>query len=97
MAETIEDLTINYEDEEGKLVVKELTKEILTRGSWSTIMFLYQDYDPKTGDYSEPKITIRRYRKSGGQFRQQSKFNISGQKQALQISDIIRKWYGGQE
>jgi hypothetical protein len=97
MAETIEELTINFEDEEGKLIVKELAKEILTKGSWSTIMFLYQDYDPKTEGYSEPKITIRRYRKSGGQFRQQSKFNISGQKQALQISDILRKWMPEQE
>jgi hypothetical protein len=93
MAENIDDLTVNYEDEEGKLLVKELAKEVLTKGSWSTIMFLYQDYDSRKESYSDPKVTIRRYRKSGGQFRQQSKFNISSGKQALQIVDILRKWY----
>lgn len=93
MAENIDEITINFEDESGTLLVKELAKEVLTRGSWSTIMFLYQDYDSKTEGYSEPKATIRRYRKSGGQFRQQSKFNISGKKQARQISEILQKWY----
>jgi hypothetical protein len=93
MAESIDDLTVNFEDENGKLVVKELAKEVLTRGSWSTVMFLYQDYDPKTEDYSEPKVTIRRYRKTSGQFRQQSKFNISGSKQAQQVCEILGKWY----
>jgi hypothetical protein len=93
MAETIDELTVNYEDETGKLMVKELAKEVLTKGSWSTIMFLYQDFDAKTEDYGEPKVSIRRYRKTGGQFRQQSKFNISGGKQALQVCEILSKWY----
>ncbi len=93
MAENIEDITINYEDESGRLVVKELDKEILTRGGWTTIMFLYQEVDKKTNDYGPPKVSIRRYRKLGGEFRQQSKFNISNKKQALQISDILRKWF----
>ena len=42
MAESIDDITIRYEDDNGNLVVKELKKEVLTRGSWTTIMFLYQ-------------------------------------------------------
>jgi len=93
MAENIEDITINYEDENGRLVVKELDKEILTRGAWTTIMFLYQEIDRKTDDYGPPKVSIRRYRKLGGEFRQQSKFNISNKKQALKISDILEKWF----
>ncbi len=93
MAENIEDITINYEDETGRLIVKELDKEILTRGSWTTIMFLYQEMDKKTGDYGPPKVSIRRYRKLRGEFRQQSKFNISNKKQALAISGILNKWF----
>lgn len=96
MAEKIDDITINYEDESGKQLVKELDKVILTRGSWTTIMFMYQDIDRKTDQLGEPKVTIRRYKKSGNQFRQQSKFNITSKKQALQIVDILNKWFSEQ-
>ena len=93
MAEKIDDITINYEDESGKQLVKELDKVVLTRGSWTTIMFMYQDIDRKTDQFGTPKVTIRRYKKSNNQFRQQSKFNITSKKQALQIVDILNKWF----
>ena len=39
--------TIEYTDEEtGELVIKELAKEYLSKGAWSTMMFLYQDRNP---------------------------------------------------
>ncbi len=93
MAETIDDISISYEDESGNLVVKELQKEVLTRGSWTTIMFLYQELDRKTGEFGPAKATIRRYKKVGNSFRQQSKFNISNQKQALKIAEILTGWF----
>jgi hypothetical protein len=92
MAETVDEITINYE-EDGQVLVKELKKEILTKGAWTTIMFFYQDLDKKTGNYNDPKITIRRYKKASGTYRQQSKFNIGSAKQAKQISDTITRWY----
>ncbi|MBI5789239.1 MAG: hypothetical protein HZA78_10330 [Candidatus Schekmanbacteria bacterium] len=91
MSKTIEEITINYE-EDGELLVKELEKEVLTKGAWTTIMFLYQDLDRKTKEYGARQISIRRYRKMNGEYRQQSKFNISSEKQAKQIVDIINKW-----
>ncbi len=94
MAENIDDISINYEDENGKLIVKELKKEVLTRGSWTTIMFLYQELDRKTGQFGPPKVTIRRYRKQSGQFRPQSKFNISNKKQAQKIAEVLTTWFG---
>ncbi len=93
MAENIDDISINYEDEEGTQLVKELEKVILSRGSWTTIVFLYQDLDRKTGEFGPQKATIRRYKKTGGVFRQQSKFNISGAKQGMQISEAMNKWF----
>jgi hypothetical protein len=93
MAEKIDDITVNYEDESGKQLVKELDKVILSRGSWTTIVFMYQDRDRQTDQFGDPKVTIRRYKKSNNQFRQQSKFNISSKKQALQIADILTKWF----
>lgn len=90
---TADELTINYE-EDGTVKVKELDKVFLSKGAWTTIMFLYQELDTRTGQMSEPKISIRRYKKSGDVYRQQSKFNITNQKQAFQIVDCIKKWFG---
>ena len=93
MAENIDEITINWTDEtDGKQKVKELKKEVLSRGSWTTIMFLYQDLDNRSGDFGAPKIRIQRYQKRGGEFRPQSKFNISNAKQAYQIVDVIKQW-----
>lgn len=92
MAETVEEVSYNYEDE-GKLVRKEIKKEILTKGAWATVMFLYQELDRKTEQWGAPKVSIVRFKKSGGVYRKQSSFNISSEKQARQIVDVIEKWY----
>jgi hypothetical protein len=92
MAETIEEVSYNYEDE-GKLVRKEMKKEILTKGAWATVMFLYQELDRKTEQWGAAKVSIVRFKKSGGVYRKQSSFNISSEKQARQIVGVIEKWY----
>ncbi len=92
MAETIDEITINWSDEEGRLVVKELKKEVLSKGSWTTIMFMYQELDKTTDEYKPAKIRINRYQKRSGVFVQQSKFNISSAKQATQLADVLGKW-----
>lgn len=91
MAETIEDITVNYE-EEGVLIVKELDKEVLSKGAWTTILFRYQDYDKNTKEYSADKFTIRRYQKRNGQYQAKSKFNISSVAQALKIIETLTHW-----
>ncbi len=91
MAATIEDITINYE-EDGVLVVKELDKVVLSKGAWTTIMFRYQQWEDKKEDYSADRYTIRRYRKMNGEYRQQSKFNISSPDQATKIIEALQGW-----
>ena len=91
MAETIDEITINYE-EDGVQVVKEIDKVVLTKGAWSTIIFKFQQWEKGKEKYSDDKYTIRRYRKMKGSYSQQSKFNISGQKQAAQLAEILKKW-----
>ncbi|MDF1578861.1 MAG: hypothetical protein RQ753_01220 [Desulfurivibrionaceae bacterium] len=91
MAETIDEITINYE-EDGIQVVKELDKEILTRGAWSTIIFKYQQWDKGKNSYGDERYTIRRYRKMKGVYSQQSKFNISGRDQGAKLAGILKKW-----
>ncbi len=92
MAETIDELTIHYE-EDGKVLRQEVAKEVLTKGAWATIMFLYQDLDRKTGEYGPRKISIRRYQKRDGTFLQRSKFDISSTSQARAICDKIQDWF----
>ena len=92
MAETIEDVSYNYEDE-GKLVRRELKKEVLTKGAWATVMFMYEELDKKTEKWGGAKVSILRFKKFNGQYRKQSSFNISSKKQADQIVDVITRWY----
>ncbi len=85
------DLTINYE-EDGTPIVKELDKEILSKGAWTTILYRYQDFDRSKGEYSADKYTIRRYQKRNGQYLPKSKFNISSAAQARKIIDTLSRW-----
>lgn len=91
MAESIDDLTVNFE-EDGVLVVKELDREVLSRGAWATILFRYQEYDRQAGTYGADKFTIRRYQKRNGQFLAKSKFNISSSAQAEKIIGALGRW-----
>ena len=87
----IDEITINYE-EDGLLLVKELDKEVLTKGLWTTMLFRYQEYDRKKQDYGPLKYSIRRYQKRDDQYVPKSKFNISSAKQAEKIIEILSKW-----
>jgi hypothetical protein len=65
---------------------------ILSKGSWTTIIFRYQDWDRAKEDYGPEKYTIRRYQKRNGEYRQQSKFNISSRAQAKSLIDALQGW-----
>jgi hypothetical protein len=91
MSEKAEDLTVNY-TEAGQQLVEELDKQILSKGGWTTILFRYREWDPKRDAFGDDKFTIRRYQKRGGEYRQQSKFNISSRDQARQIIETLERW-----
>lgn len=92
MAETIEEISYDYE-EDGRLVRKEIEREILSKGAWSTIMFKFQELDRKTEEWRAPKVAIVRYKKWQGTYRKQSSFNISSEKQARHIMQTLERWY----
>lgn len=91
MSETVDDITIAF-SENGTETTKELDKQILTKGAWTTIMFKYQDWDNTKNDYGPVKYSIRRYQKRNNQYWQKSKFNISSADQAQKIVDILNGW-----
>lgn len=96
MAETIDDLTVNYE-EDGVLLTKELDKVILSRGAWTTILFRFVQWDNKKDAYGPDRYAIRRYKKSGDTYRMQSKFGISSRDQAKKIITALAAWVDAPE
>jgi hypothetical protein len=93
MTESIDDLTIAY-NENGIETIKELDKQILSRGAWTTILFRYQDWDNSKQEYGPVKYSIRRYQKRNNQYWMKSKFNISSEEQARKIIEILTNWLG---
>jgi hypothetical protein len=91
MSKTVDDITINYE-EDDILLVKELDKEILSKGAWTTIVFHYQNWNKSKSEYGKDMFTIRRYQKRNGEYIPKSKFNISSPEQAKKIIDALQKW-----
>lgn len=91
MNESIDDLSVEYE-ENGQLLIKELDKVVLSKGAWTTILFRFQQWRPESADYGPDKYVIQRYKKSGGEYKRQSKFNISSAEQAKKIVDALNAW-----
>ena len=96
MAETLDELTYDYE-EDGVLVRKQLDRTVLSKGrskgSWATMMFLFQELDRNTARFRPPKMSIVRFKKTRGSYRKQSSFNISNEQQARQIAAVFESWY----
>jgi hypothetical protein len=91
VSETVDELTVNYE-EEGIVTTKELDKNVLTKGAWSTIIYRYRVWDFKAEGYGPDRYTIRRYQKRNGSYQQKSKFNISSNDQATKIIEALQAW-----
>lgn len=91
MTDKLDDLTVAY-SEGGIETVQELDKAILSRGAWTTILFRYREWEPAKGAYGPDKYSVRRYQKRGGEFRQQSKFNISSPAQAQALIAALQRW-----
>lgn len=96
MAETVDELTIEY-TEDGQVVTKQLDKKVLTKGAWSTIIYRYQDWNRQKQEYGPDKYSIRRYQKRNGQYMQKSKFNISSADQAGKIIEALQEWMADNE
>lgn len=91
MSASIDEITIAF-SEEGIEKTKELDKEVLSKGAWTTILFRYQDWDNTKQAFGPVKYSIRRYQKRNDQYWQKSKFNISSDDQARKIIETLSKW-----
>jgi capsule polysaccharide export protein KpsE/RkpR len=91
MASDIDELTIQYE-EEGQVLVEELDKLILNRGAWTTILFLYREWNAAAEDFSPPKAGLRRYQKSKGVFRKRDGINLTAKNVSTLIAQL-QSWF----
>lgn len=92
MAETVDQITIAWTDDDGNETLKELDKVVLTKGAWATLVFKYQDLNRTSGEYGPVKFRIGRYQKRNGSYFPHSKFNISSEDQARKIIEILQGW-----
>ncbi len=91
MATDYDELTIQYE-EDGRVVVEELDKVILQKGTWTTVLYRFRQINPRTGDWGPPKAALRRYQKTRGYFRKTDSVNIS-QKSAPLLVAKLQEWF----
>ena len=91
MASTVDDLTIDY-TEDDKLIIRQLDKEVLTKGAWSTIVYRFEEWNRAKEEYGPNKYSIRRYQKRNDEYRQKSKFNITNRGQAEKLIAILQRW-----
>lgn len=87
MAETINDITVAYE-EESEVLVEELDKVILNRGAWTSILFRYRERNRQTGEMGAPKATLRRYQKYQGVFKKRDAINLSADAARILVSTL---------
>ena len=92
MAHSVDELTCEWKDDEGRVITEQLDKIVLTKGAWATVMYLYRDLNRGTGEYGKPKARIQRYQKRGGRYSPHSKFNFSSLDQAKQVAEILMGW-----
>ena len=91
-ATTIDEITVDYTDDDGTQIIKQIDKRVLSKGAWTTILFLYTEWDRRKEVWSAPKARIDRFQKKNGEYRSQSKFKFTSSKQAQQIIDIFKEW-----
>ena len=92
MASTIDEITVDYTDENGQQIIRQIDKKVLSKGAWTTIMFLYAEWDRRNNKWSAPKARIDRFQKKNGEYRSQSKFKFTSAKQAQQIIETLQGW-----
>lgn len=91
MATDYDELTIEYQ-EDGEVVVEEMEKVILQKGTWTTVLYRFRQIDRKTGEFGPPKAALRRYQKTHGAYRKRDSINIS-EKSAVPLVETLKKWF----
>lgn len=91
MATDYDELTIEYQ-EDGEVVIEELEKVILQKGTWTTVLYRYRQIERKTGEFGPPKAALRRYQKYQGVYRKRDSVNIS-ERSVGKLVEKLSEWF----
>src|ERR1700749_2332702 len=82
-----------YDQEvDGVVVGGELYRAVLARGSWATVMFLYEERERRTGAFGAPRMAVVRFQKWRGGWRKHAAFNVVGAEQARELLAVFERW-----
>jgi hypothetical protein len=91
---SLEELTVRWE-KDGEVVVEELDKRVFVSHAWATGVFRYRDRDRETGEFKEPRIALRRYRKRRAGWVVEAKLTFS-MEQAGEVAAVMAEWAKGE-
>src|SRR6516165_707200 len=91
ISDALDELTYDQEAD-GVLVRRQVERVVLARGSWATVMFLFEELDRSTGTYGAPKMAIVRFQRWKGGWRKHSEFNVANAAQADELAAALARW-----
>jgi hypothetical protein len=91
ISDALDELTYDREDD-GVLVRKQLERVVLARGSWATVLLLFQELDRATGAYGGAKVAVLRFQKWRGGWRKHAAFTLAGEAQARELAAALDRW-----
>jgi len=87
----LDELTYDL-DEDGALVRRQLERVVLTRGAWSTVLFLYEELDRRTGAFRPPRAAVVRFQKVRGGYRKHSAFVVGSADEMGVLLSTLGRW-----
>ncbi len=89
----LEGLTVRFE-EGDVLFVEELDRVVVSVSPlWATIAFLARERDRATGQWSAPRVQLRRYKRRAGRFVVDKHFTLTGRGQAEALVAALSTWF----
>jgi hypothetical protein len=83
---------VSFEAEaDGRLVRRQLARQVLSRGSWPTALYLYQELDPRTDEWRPAKVALVRFQSKRGQLRKHASITL-GAAQARAAAAQLTAW-----
>jgi hypothetical protein len=89
MAQSISNLSANYE-KLGVMLRKQLSKTIISKGgAWISIAFLFSNFSNE--GYGDPRLMLASFKNDDGLFKRYSYFLVKNKKEAIKICEILKK------
>ena len=85
----IDDLILEHDDETA---LEELGRRVLSRGSWTTMVFLVKTRNGPEAPWEGPFLWLHRYQKVAQGYKLVSRFHTTDKGQMDALLDALREW-----